>query len=411
MGDLPERSIPPPWVGLVLVWALLCGLKLVVATPDVWKGDASGYYAWGQSLVVDGDLDPTNQLADEPLPTLDVGGRRVVVDKYPVGWSVAALPGLALGQALARSEDGLAPLVVRLAWTSVFAWTLLGLWMSFCFVRAFTDARAAAWGCAAAWLGTSAFAYTWKEPMMAHGLGLAFIAASCELTRRWSAEPRAGTALLAGLATGMVAIVRPANALLLLPLAPLARAVPRPRVSHVVAAVAGVALAVAVQAGVWKAVYGVWVFGGYGLVGEAFGFAPANVPRVLASSQHGLLFWHPALIAAFLGLGGLARSGASPPGPRVARAGLLGIGALVVLYASWHSWSLGWSHGARWATDAYVLWALGIAHWLAARSSHPGWPRALLAGACLWSALLIGLQLLGRLPMAGPLRIAGFALP
>lgn len=411
---------PKPFVALLLAWIALCGIKLAFAAPDVWQNDASGYYAWAQSLVVDVDLDPTNQLGEEDLPRTDVGGREVVVDKYPAGWSLAALPGMALGQAGCAvanrafgadyALDGLDAPVVRLTWAGVFVWTLLGLLASFSFVRAFTDRHSAAWGCAVAWLGTSAFAYTWKEPMMAHALCLTFVALSYELCRRWSVRPTRVAALAAGAAAGMLLITRPVNLALLVPLVALlwpARSNARP--AHVAAAGVGIAVPVLAQLLVWRSAYGVWLFDGYAYTGEGFAFAPANVLRVLAGSAHGLLFRHPVTLIALIGLFALGRR-PDRPGRAVAGAGLAAIAALVLLYGSWWSWGLGWSHGARWATDAYPLWALGIAAWL---SSRPSGVRrwALLLPLCLWSATLVSLQVLRLLPMTGPLEVWGVALP
>jgi hypothetical protein len=59
-----------------------------------------GYYAWAESLIDDGDVDPSNQLAgNSNSRVLHVNGRPVANDRYGIGCTLVALPFMAAGRA------------------------------------------------------------------------------------------------------------------------------------------------------------------------------------------------------------------------------------------------------------------------------------------------------------------------
>src|SRR4051794_7627749 len=64
-------------------------LNLWVAVPRPHDFDPMCYYAWAQSVLADGDIDPGNQLAGNPnYPVIQFNGRPVVNDKCGIGWSL-----------------------------------------------------------------------------------------------------------------------------------------------------------------------------------------------------------------------------------------------------------------------------------------------------------------------------------
>src|SRR6266536_1536199 len=89
------------WTGAHLGGSLLLVfLNLWVAVPRPGSEDPMGYYAWAESMMDDGDIDPSNQLAgNSNSAVIQVNGRPVRNDRYGIGWTLVALPFMAAGRA------------------------------------------------------------------------------------------------------------------------------------------------------------------------------------------------------------------------------------------------------------------------------------------------------------------------
>ena len=404
-----------------------CNLALTTPLPD--RYDEAGYMSWAQAIIVDGNFDPTPHIPwNENHPLMQINGRRVCVVTFPIGWSVAAFPFIALGQGICHASNTLfqthyllngadAP-VVRLAWLGVVLWSTLGLLATYSAVARFVPAGPAALATILAWLGTSAWAYTWKSPGMSHGVSLAFVAFTYWWALRAAETGYARRYLLCfGLCAGMVVCCRILNAILLIPAGLLLiggwplprrdagiRSVEAPKI--LLYSIAGFAPLMLLQMFVWKSVYGQLLFNGYAVKNEGFAINFRNLAKLLLSSDHGLFFYHPVTLIAFYGLIRYARRGSPTSFCRAFALACLGsLGATIVLYGFWHYWDLGDSYGARWAADCFLFWALGIAIVVAGWKGRAIGRRAALVALVLPSILLISGQMAGWIAMAGRLQI------
>jgi hypothetical protein len=416
----------------------LQAVNLAVAVPRPNGADPAGYYAWAQSWIEDGDSDPGNQLtAGMMFPVVEIDGRPTIVNRYPIGWSVAAFPFMALGRALGGTprdggtHAGLLPLVVRMAWIGVYLWTLLGVLATYDSLRRLFSLRAAVLGTVAAWLGTSAFPYTWKSPGMAHAIALAAISLSfwCAVRVRGSRHPQAW-ALLWGFLASLTVCVRAIDGLLLLPSFFLFLGSLQADESHsqsgisrsqliltsAMSALAGFLPLAFFQMSIWHALYGQWYFDGYAATG--FRFTPSwhYLGLFLFSTDKGLILWHPIVLLALGGLGLAAISRNSDRRIRLPSA--LSFAIVVVMVALYGSWSachqaesnqacqpipqllnLSDGYGARWTADLFWVWAFGLA-FLFSRTGRRVRPATVMAAVfAVVSIALISGQILGAISL------------
>jgi dolichyl-phosphate-mannose-protein mannosyltransferase len=333
--------------------------------------DAAYYYAYLPSLVLDGDLDLTDQyrvtknwyrFGDAPT------GRPGNV--FGVGPAVFQLPAFLAGHALAKVSgargDGFS------TWeTALVLWTGIPCALG-AMLLAYRLARRRAGGPAAAYLGALAAAvagpllyYAIRQPGYAHPYAALF---ATLLIERWDASygetPRSlRTWLVLGAAAGAAMLARPQLAVwaaLLLPAAAIddlrrRGREPLGRLALRQLAAAAVALIVfAPQLGVWKALYGAWY-----AVPQGDGFLRWDAPawsEALFSSRNGLFPWAPLYAPMAIGLLVLARRGV-----RLPLALLLGLfGQALVNGAAWDWWA-GGSFGGRRFDSAYAAFAVGAA--------------------------------------------------
>jgi hypothetical protein len=339
--------------------------------------DAAYYYAYLPSLVLDGDLDFTNQyrvtqnwyrLGPTPL------GRPGNV--FGIGPAVFALPAFVAGHALAAIAgargDGFSRWETALVlWTSI-PFTLGAVWLAARLARRRVGSvLAGAAGYAGALVAAIAgplLYYAIRQPGYAHPCAALF---ATLLVERWDASydaPRTlRTWLVLGAAAGAAALARPQLALwaLLLPAAAIDDLWRRGAASlgrlaaGWAAGAAAAALVFLPQLLAWKALYGAWY-----VVPQGPGFLRWDDPawsETLFSSRNGLFPWTPLYAPMALGVVVLARQGR-----RLPLALLLGLfGQALVNGATWDWWA-GGSFGGRRFDSCYVVFAVGAAALIAA---------------------------------------------
>jgi hypothetical protein len=242
------------------------------------------YYAYTRSLVIDRDLDFSNEMALRP-PSGDYlkdGGR--ILNKYPFGTALLALPAYAATHfgVLALNRSGLAhvpadgysaPYVIAFSLSQMF-WGVLGVWLLYRGVLRYHGPKVAAAGVIVAWFGTNAIFYTGVDLMMAHAAAI-FSTAWCsyeavklrESPSRWKSWFRMGAS------AALVVMVRYQNAIyLLVPCGAAMTTLRRGRsdfprknvVSNFLLAAIGFLALFSVQMIIWKAVFGSWLTNTYG---------------------------------------------------------------------------------------------------------------------------------------------------
>jgi len=355
---------------------LIAGTVVLLTGQDGWKrsvleptADAAYYYAYLPTIVLDGDLDFTNQYVITKnwyrFGNTATGRPNNV---FGIGPAVFQLPAFLLGHAIARITgsrgDGFSPYETGLVlWTGI-PFTLAAFLLAARLARRRVgDDPASYLGPLVALLAGPVAYYAVRQPGYAHPYATFCVA---WLVERWDASydapaPRTlGTWLGLGLALGAAALARPQLAVWGGLLAHAAiddlrrRGAPRWRmIGRWLAAGLAAAVVFAPQLIAWSLLQGSWY-----VVPQGPGFMRWDAPawlETLFSSRNGLFAWAP-LYAPML-LGWLLVS------CRRRLATGLAIGVLaqaVVNGAAWDWWG-GGSFGGRRFDSTYVGFALGSA--------------------------------------------------
>jgi hypothetical protein len=392
----------------VLAWAGIASERGFDRRPS--EVDGYSMYAYLPSVILDGDLDFTNQYERISLP-VDVRlwtpnriERSGLPDNiYGVGYAMLTAPAFLAAHAvtLAVGSETLPPdgysTLYRVATTlSALAYTWLGLLFTFRIGRRYLPPVPVALGVALLWSGTNLAYYTTDNLSMSEGVSLGLFAVlswlAIEIHER---REHRYTWLLAGLVAGVLSVTHFLNGILLLVPAilvghRLAKAVQagdredaRRTFAGGLVFLAAAILAAIPQLLVWKSLYGEWLVFTYGqkesgLVGFNW-FDPALL-QILTSPLNGYLYWSPVALLGFIGLTRLARFRGDLPLTAIL------VTTLVTYYclSSWWCWWFGDAFGNR----GFIRLGMPIALGLAA-SIDALWPhhrRALLGIATLATA-------------------------
>jgi hypothetical protein len=415
MSDQPQLTPARQSLLARLLLAIPLCVSLIAGTissftsnPHLYT-DSAGYFAWSYAPLTQGTFNPSDTLRawhPDAFPLRHINGQNLAIDKYPIGWSLATLPFAAAGRGIAAASHDppdsprTYAIMLHAVRLGVLFWITLGYLAAYRVLCALATPLSSAGAMFLVWLGTSAFAYTWRDLNMSHGIALTFIALT-----HWAAIKTRDAkcswrfALLLGAATGMVIATRFLNIILIAPAYLLLFPARPRRIATIFPLATLTALPpLLLQLALWKHIYGSYVFNGY--ADESFHLNPTNLARVLISSRHGLFFWHPITLICLIGFAIAIRRSRD----RLNQLFFLAITAAllltILLYGAWTTWSLGWSYGARWAADPFLLWSLGLA--VFADRYLPGGNAkrfALLTLLALISTTLITLQIAHLFPM------------
>ncbi|MGE4590028.1 MAG: hypothetical protein AB7E34_10705 [Acidaminococcaceae bacterium] len=213
-------------------------------------------------------------------------------------------------------------------------------------------------------VGTNLFHYATVEPAMSHAYSFLLFTAFLLLTIKWHETKCFKTAILIGLVSGMIALVRPTNVLLglvfifwgvdswrgLITKFNLLK-------SNLVSVSLILLFAFIVwipQLVYWKTVSGSWFFVGYE-DDAAFYFANPQLINNLFSYRKGWLVYTPLMIFAFVGLVMLWKNRRGMALPIVVYSVFN-----IYLISSWWSWWYGGGFGMRPYVETYAIYALGF---------------------------------------------------
>lgn len=348
--------------------------------PAIKGWDDSFYYFWLRSVMVDGDVDFSNDLlycsaSDRftrerivrEAPRTATG---LLPNKYPIGWALVGLPWYLAADVTAHvvnrggahiPYDGWHPIYQLALVLGQMAYAVAGLYFAYRFVAEYLPGTLALCGVLSAWLGSALFYYQTLGVTMAHNTMFFAVAGAYWFALRLRRHPASvWNWALVGLLCALVILSRyqgvtlllfPGVVCLRLLAADFRRTVPR----FLLATVAG-ALPLGLQVLAWKLVFGSFLL--YTYQGETFSWTQPHVLESLFSPFHGLLYWHPAVLAALVGFGVWAVR-TKRRVDALCFAGSLGAGLYVD--AAWDCWWFGASFGAR-AFDGGMLFAmLGLA--------------------------------------------------
>lgn len=416
--------------GMFLI-SLVCFLALLPIPRidgNLIGSDGFYYYVYTRSLLLDGDVDFTNEYAyfgdavrdEDPTPT----GRPA--NKYTIGTALLWVPFFALahllalgGQAvgLAVSADGYSYFYQSAISIGSITYGTLGFWLAYlCAARLFSRLAALA-AVVILWLTSNAIYYLVIEPSMSHMASFFSVALVLTLWFFWLRDGQSifwWQAVLLGFAGGLVMLVRMQDAIfLLLPYGALLL-----RFGQALAAqhwsqarhwfimglltAGATVLAFGPQLLAWQAIYGSWSTVPYTSDHDPpfYWFQP-NISGVLLSPWRGLFIWHPVYLLALLGLGELLRR---ERGLALALLGLLALNIYII--AAWWAWWQGDSFGGRMFLNAMWIWVFGFAglvEWLRMRSRLLVGAAGLALLLVLWNGLSLVQYRLGFIPMGQPL--------
>jgi len=346
------------YVAIVLNLLLFVRVAVIRSPFYSYQGPSGAdrvyYYAYARSIVIDRDLDFSNEFAARPPSSgaLVRNGRQL--NKYPIGTPLIGLPAFAVTHAVVSglrkigvglSADGYsAPYAMAFA-LSQLGVTLLGMWLLYLTLLRYFAAQAAAIAVVAAWFGTNALHYTAVDLMMSHAAAL-FSTAWCGYESVTLAESpvRPAKWCRVGLSCGLVGLVRYQNVVFLLVPAAAAFAVLSnsglrgtltTAVLNVASAALGFAVAWLPQLAAWKAMFGSWMVNSYQREFEFTWMHPHILDILLRDPARGLVIWLP----------------------------VLGIGVCGCLaYAAWRVNLVALAAGVAWLINLYIIsawWAWG----------------------------------------------------
>lgn len=379
--------------------------------PLIQGWDDSFYYYWLPSVVIDGDVDFTNQVAQSR--TLDASSvsealnqprtaTGLLPNKYPPGWALGSLPFFLLAHGLSPTgATGFEPAYLIAVWLGQLLYAGVGVWLAIRIATRFFPIGVATSAVLVTWLASPLVYYQGARLAMPHSqvFTLAMLAFWCAF-RIAEGDGRARGWALLGFASAMLVVTR--NVAIVYLLWPALVVIRNLRSARAGIALLGAALPViAAQLLTWKALYGSWFVYSYG--GERFDFGQLHFVEILFSPRHGWFYWHPLLAV------GIASFAVWAWRRTEGRAWLVSLAAITLLHAAWPTWWLGSSFGYRGFEVPTLFAALGLGALFQA-TAHRRTLRntlAALAGGCVvWNLMLLGLFLTQRIPREAPVTYA-----
>ena len=376
--------------GLFFVAALVAALGKGWSRQQPFElivSDGRWSYAYLSSIIVDGDVDFTNQMREHWGADFHSGllehrtPSGMVSNQYPIGMALTLLPPflVAHGASLAIHPISGSSWFVADGYNSLYqvaclAWIIFLGWWTYRFIDRLlvqhfrVSERVVGYSVLVYWVGTGYAYYLFREPFMVHVVSSFWVTACillvAELRQKLQERQLDGWRLPGLVFTLNMALVCRPSDLFLAPfigllvfeavrqkmLGPVLRQLPKMVLGFV---------PVAVQMVVWHELSGRWLF--YSYSGETFQWNQPALWQTLFSSRHGLFFWSPILLCAALGIGWRMTRRSTKPGQPLLICYVLSFLILWYLNSASQTWWFGDSFGARAFLELSSLFVLGLA--------------------------------------------------
>jgi hypothetical protein len=373
------------FVGLVLLLALAIARAPFRQIPDaLFVSDGFGYYMYLPSIVIDHDLDFSNQLPRVPFEASKsyfdaVPKTGLRANPFPVGPALLWLPFFLVAHAAALllraigmevSSNGFGLFYEVPTYCGAFLYGMAGLWLIHRTIAGAFSRWIAHISTFAMLFGTPYAYYLWLEPDVSHIAAAFSVALFLFLT--WVAmrdrDDRLSTWLKIGASIGLVALVRPYNGLIALATLPAIRFIQRDRqrpltfaATRLAAAAAAALIVFTPQVVVATLIYGQPMFLPPGTAYDRMMWTSPNFVGLAVS----MFSYFPLLVAAFVGLFLPTDRGRNAPSvfrSWVRPAALVALIAVLYITASYPRGStFGDSFGQRRMVDWIPLCAVGFA--------------------------------------------------
>jgi hypothetical protein len=399
------------------------------ATFNVATGDGKDYYVYLPSVLVDHDLDLSNQMRDhygrefEQSMLENRTPLGYVADKYPIGVALTLAPPAILAHMLCVPlhrltgcavfvPDGYSLLyqLLALAWIEVLGFCTLAMIDTLLIAHVCEDGRWVALGITCVALGSAYGFHFFTNPLAAHTVSVFWVSAVMILSMRLIEDAgarrlSAKRVAVLSFCLAMAIVTRPTDVLvapfLLLALWHIARNGLLPRALALLPLAILCSAPILLQLWVWHRMTGAWITFSY--QGERFYFTHPQLWQTILSSRNGLFWWSPMLLLATIGLvWELVKSRAARRNELV----LCAIASFVILWyfnSAWWSWWFGESWGGRAFVEISVLFMIGMT-WLIRRIStlsnddaRRAWIGA-IGGSIIWTTILLGFWYTKQIP-------------
>jgi hypothetical protein len=385
--------------------------------------DGSFYYFWLRSVMVDGDIDFTNDLLYcnsmppeyrhflvDTLPRTQTG---LIADKYPVGWALLEVPWYIAADLTAQfinwrggklPYDGWGPVYQLFLVFGQVVYATASLYFSYKILQEYFPPAFAACGMVLGWLGSPIFFYQTLDVIMSHNVMFFAMTGAFYFCYRIRERPeKLWLWFWVGFLSAFVILARYQGVIMLLfPGVVCLQEVGRNfrRVTGLLVALVAGAVPLAVQMLAWKLMYGSYFL--YTYQHETFSWRHPHLWEVLFSPYHGLFNWHPMMLIGFLGFlvwGVRSRRYAE------AICFTLSLALAIYINAAWDVWWFGASFGSRAFETCTLFSMIGLGYLLVTVSQRAvafQVTAAALLVVALWSMNLMWMSECGRLPFEKP---------
>lgn len=362
---------------------LIIGRRIYTPWQPTLQWDTFGYYLYLPATFIYNDpglqqkekwLDP---LLDKYKPTATFyqaerleNGKWAL--RYPIGWAVMNAPFFFAGHLTAKitghPQDGLSKPYSIWILIGGTCYVLFGLWLFCRFLLFFFDERTTLLTLLLTVLATNYYQISTGAVALTHSYLFTLYAVFFYGTYRWHIHRRIKYVLMVGISTGLIAITRPNEALLLgvfflwniYSFDSFLRKMQLLFANKLQIILMGICIAavVSIQLLYWKYASGKWFFYSYRDPAVGFDFKSPHTFNFLFSFRKGWFIYTPVMFFALLGI--LAYH-------KQLRSSLLAISSFFILnlyvVSSWTCWwYAGGSYSSRSLVPCYVFLALGLGY-------------------------------------------------
>jgi len=416
----PIRTLSFLFVACVLVF--LASIPLPRADGLLIGSDGILYYHYVHSLVIDGDLDFTNEylyfegLAGVPAQT----PAGLPPNRMSIGMSIVWMPFFLLAHAvswlLGFPTDGYSYVYQAAVCLGSMTCGFTGLLVTYRICLEFADEITSLMAVVLIWMASNVIYYMVVEPSMSHMASLGVIGVFLGWWRLRKDRTSSIYWVVLGALSGLATLIRPQNALfLVLPMTQwlttcgaLWRSGNRrqliPHLGRWALLVTTGMLVFSVQLWAWWTVYGSIGESGY-MYGpqQNFYWLDPKILQVLFSLHHGLFTWHPIYLIGSLGLFWILQADR-----RYALSLILALALQVYLVAAWRVWWQADAFGGRMFIASAPIFALGLTQVVRRIRQTKGrlWIIIPAVVLLLWNLAFMVQYRFGFIPMGSPITLA-----
>lgn len=335
---------------IIFLFYILGFLSHALYLKKTVYGDGIYYYAWLRSVVIDHDIDFTNDYAllGGMQPKTSIG---TIGNKYSIGPALLWTPAYVMTHFIVRSNGTSLPYQLVVGMTSV-GLSLIGLLLLWQLLNRFFNDRVSIMTTTAIAGATNLLFYGSLDAVNSHALSFFTVT----LFLYYVLMKKSLNFFLVGILLGLIGIIRMQDLIVSIVLIPYVRLTTVPKILF------GLIVALIPQLLAWQMLYGNFWINPYLSGSEGFNLLNLHILGVLFSSMNGLFLWTPTVFFGFIGLVFFHPRGGGAFTSGVLRRTLIGIFiAQLVVISGWSTWWQGASFSGRMFVGTLPILSFGIA--------------------------------------------------